>query len=138
MLPILRGNHVTLTLTLMLNTLRSILRSSATFYKHCNPLVYQILARMLSFFEKLKPANKDIIVSDCSFDRKMQSLIFWVPASFCPKARRPESKRPNSKHSGGSGCGMFGVWDVGCGTFARTWDVDLQNAASKQVEKCCN
>ena len=32
---------------------------------------------------------------------------------------------------GCSGCGMFGmwdVWDVGCGTFAGTWDTDLQNA----------
>ena len=26
------------------------------------------------------------------------------------------------------GCGMFGMWDVGCGMFAGMWDVDLQNA----------
>ena len=56
---------------------------------------------MHSFFEKLKPAIKDIMISDGSFDGKMQILIFWVQASFCPKTRRPESKRPNSKHSGG-------------------------------------
>ena len=99
-LQILRGNPVILTLTLMLNTLRSILRFSATFKKHCNPLVYQILARMYSLFEKLKPAVTDIMISDCSFDGKMKILIFWVEASFCPKTRRPESKRPNSKHSG--------------------------------------
>ena len=29
---------------------------------------------------------------------------------------------------GDVGCGMLEMWDVGCGTFARMWDVDLQNA----------
>ena len=32
---------------------------------------------------------------------------------------------------GCSECGMFGMWDVrdvGCGIFAGMWDVDLQNA----------
>ena len=100
-LQILRGNPVILTLTLMLNTLRSILRFSVTFKKLCNPLVYQILARMHSFFEKLKPSITDFMISNCSFDGKMQILIFWVQASFCPKMRRPESNRPNSKYSGG-------------------------------------
>ena len=85
MLKILRGNPVILTLTLMLNILRSILRFSATFEKHCNPLFYQILARMYSFFKKLKPAITDIMISNCSFDGKMQILIFWVEASFCPR-----------------------------------------------------
>ena len=56
---------------------------------------------MLSFFEKLKPAIKDIMISECSFDSKMQILIFGVQASFCRKTRGPESKRPSSKHSGG-------------------------------------
>ena len=105
-LQILRGNPVILTLTLMLNTLRSILRFSATFKKHCNPLVDQILARMHSFFEKLKPAVTDIMISDCSFDGKMQILIFWVrsvllsqdeasrvEASKFQTFRLPESKR---------------------------------------------
>ena len=77
MLQILRGNPVTLMLTLMLNTLRSILRFSGRFYKHCNPFVYQILARTLSFFEKLKPAIKDIMISDCSFYCKMQIFFFF-------------------------------------------------------------
>ena len=27
-----------------------------------------------------------------------------------------------------SGCGMFGMWDVGCEMFTGMWDVDLQNA----------
>ena len=31
---------------------------------------------------------------------------------------------------GCSGCGMFGMWDVGCGMFAGMWDVDLQNAVT--------
>ena len=64
----------------MLNTLRSILRFSERFYKHCNPFVYQILARMLSFFEKLKPAIKDVMISDCSFYCKMQILYFLCPS----------------------------------------------------------
>ena len=29
---------------------------------------------------------------------------------------------------GCSGCGMFGMWDVGCGMFAGIRDVDLENA----------
>ena len=62
---------------------------------------------MYSFFEKLKPAITDIMISDCSFDGKMQILIFWVEASFCPKTRRPESKRPNSKHSGGQSPSVY-------------------------------
>ena len=33
---------------------------------------------------------------------------------------------------GCSGCGMFGMWDVGCGMFAGMWDVDLQNALYKK------
>ena len=84
----------------MLNKLRSILRFSARFQKHCNPFGYQPLAGMFSLFEKLKPASKDILISDCCFDCKMQILIFWLQASFCPKMRHPESKSPNSKHSG--------------------------------------
>ena len=106
-LQILRGNTVILTLTLMLNTLRSTLRFSATFQKHCNPLVYQILAREYSFFEKLKPAIKDIMISECRFNGKMQILSFWIKASFCPKTRRPESKRPNSKYSGGESPSVY-------------------------------
>ena len=46
--------------------------ASTTFQKYCNPLVYPILARMLSFFEKLEPAIKDIIISHCIFDGKIQ------------------------------------------------------------------
>ena len=41
-------------------------------WKYCNSLVYPILARMLSFFEKLKPDIKDVIVSHCIFDGKIQ------------------------------------------------------------------
>ena len=33
---------------------------------------YPILARMLSFFEELKPAIKDIIISHCTFGGKIQ------------------------------------------------------------------
>ena len=65
--------------------------ASTTFYKHYNPFLYQILARMLSFFGKLKPAIKDTIISDCTFDSKMQAFNF-------PKARRPMSECPDSKH----------------------------------------
>ena len=32
---------------------------------------------------------------------------------------------------GCSGCGMFGMWDVGCGMFAGMWDVDLRNASQE-------
>ena len=45
--------------------------ASTTFLESCNPLVYQILAGMLSFFEKLKPDIKNIIISDRIFDDKM-------------------------------------------------------------------
>ena len=31
------------------------------------------------------------------------------------------------------GCGMFGMWDVGCGMFARMWDVDLQNVEHMDI-----
>ena len=103
MLQILRGNPVILTLTLMLNTLRSILRFSATFQKHCNPLVYQILARMYSFFEKLKPTITDIMISDCSLTVKCKFYFFGSKRPFVPRRgvqaskfqalRRPESKR---------------------------------------------
>ena len=33
---------------------------------------------------------------------------------------------------GCSGCGMFEIWDVGCGMIARMWDVDLQNALMRE------
>ena len=62
---------------------------------------------MYSFFEKLKPAITDIMISDCSFDSKIQILIFWVQTSFCPNTRRPESKCPNSKHLGGQSPNVY-------------------------------
>ena len=39
---------------------------------------------------------------------------------------------------GCSGCGMFGIWDVGCGMFAGIWDVHLQNATLLNTAKLHN
>ena len=64
MLQLLRWNPVILTLTLLFK--RSIL-TLVQRLETCNPLAYKILAGMLLFFEKLKPAIKNIIISDCTF-----------------------------------------------------------------------
>ena len=61
------------------------------------------------FKERLRAA--DIMISNCSFDGKIQILIFWVQAFFCPKTRRPESKHPNSKHSGGQSSSVCTMWE---------------------------
>ena len=58
--------------------------ASTTFWESCNPLVYQILAGMRSFFEKLKPDIKNVIISDRIFDGKMQFLDFWSKRPFVP------------------------------------------------------
>ena len=39
---------------------------------------------MFSFFEKLKPDIKNIIISDRIFDGKMQFLVFWSKRPFVP------------------------------------------------------
>ena len=53
----------------MLNTLRFI-STITKFYKHFNPLPDS--DKNAFIFKKLKPAIKCIIISDCTFDGKMQ------------------------------------------------------------------
>ena len=66
--------------------------TSTKFQKLFDPLVYQILAKMLSLFEKLKPVIKDIKISDCTFDDK-KHFQFLGP-------KRPVSKRPIFRRPG--------------------------------------
>ena len=69
----------------MLNSLRSTL----TLVRRCRNIITSCLpdsSKNAFVFEKLKPAIKDIIIHDCTFEGKMQFQCFG--------SKRPESKRP--------------------------------------------